>query len=74
MMERNRGHIVNISSLAGLYGTPHACHYSASKSAVLLFSDALRYELDRYNKEGVKVTCICPGFIKTDLTEDKNTG
>ena len=67
MLENNHGHIVTIASVAGLYGTPKLCDYSASKSAVIGFDYSLRIELLRLNKTGVKTTCVCPYYINTGM-------
>lgn len=69
MVERKRGQIALVSSLAGIRGLPSAPAYSASKNAVRAYGEALRGKL---GKDGVKVNVICPGYIKTPLT-DKNT-
>ncbi|MGB1539781.1 MAG: SDR family NAD(P)-dependent oxidoreductase, partial [Rickettsiales bacterium] len=64
-----KGQIAVMSSLAGMRGLPSAPAYSASKAAVKAFGEALRGEL---GKKGVQVSVICPGYIKTPLT-DVNT-
>ncbi len=66
MKERRSGSIGIMSSLAGFRGMPSAASYSASKNAVRALGDALRPELKRYN---IDVSVICPGFIKTPLTD-----
>lgn len=60
MLERGRGHIVNLASLAGKVPTPFLASYSASKHAVVGFTHALRAEI---GPEPVGLTAICPGFI-----------
>lgn len=60
----NTCHIINIASIAGLLGNPEISGYNASKFAVRGFSEALFKEL-RY--DGIKVTCVFPGSINTDL-------
>lgn len=69
MRARGRGHIVGISSLAGYRGLPGSAAYSASKAALTNLLESLRVELQG---TGVDVSVICPGFIKTPLT-DTNT-
>ena len=69
MRERGKGHILNVGSFAGNQATPYFASYSASKRYVHDFSLALRREL---KKAGVNVTCLVPGFIKTDF--DANAG
>lgn len=63
--ERRDGHIVNVSSLTGKFGTPYRSGYAASKHALHGFFDAVRAE---HHKDNIRVTMICPGFIRTDLT------
>lgn len=66
MKEKKSGHIAIVSSLAGFRGMPTAVSYSASKNAVRALGDALRPELKAHN---VFMTVICPGFIRTPLTD-----
>jgi len=66
MKQRGRGQIAVISSLAGFRGMPTAVSYSAAKNAVRALGDALRPTLKAY---GIGVNVICPGFIKTPLTD-----
>lgn len=61
-----KGNIVNISSAAGLNGTPYAAAYSASKAGVLGFTRALAVE---YADCGVRVNAICPGAVETPLIQ-----
>ena len=63
MLERGRGHIVNIASLAGRFATPGAAVYGASKHAVVAFSEALYHELA---PKGILVTSVNPGFSPTE--------
>lgn len=60
------GHLVAISSIAGLAGIPRVAAYSASKSAVLTLCESLSISL---RKRNIDVTCICPGYIDTPLTK-----
>jgi short-subunit dehydrogenase len=66
MIERRRGHVVGIASLAGLIHLPRNATYCATKSYVHMFCSALRLDLERY---GVDVTCVYPGFVKTAMTQ-----
>lgn len=66
MVERGRGHIVGISSVAGYRGLPWMASYSASKAAVSTYLEALRPALKR---RGVTITTVCPGFVRTAMTE-----
>jgi NAD(P)-dependent dehydrogenase (short-subunit alcohol dehydrogenase family) len=67
MIERKRGHLVAISSLASYRGLPKMAAYCASKSGVSALMESLRVELQPL---GVNVTTICPGWIRTPLTEN----
>jgi short-subunit dehydrogenase len=62
MLERNRGHIVNITSIGGKVGVPHLLPYTSAKYAATGFSEGLRAEL---LKTGIKVTTIAPGLMRT---------
>ena len=62
--EAGEGHIVNTSSVFGLFGIPSQSAYNASKFAVKGFTDALRVELDG---EPVAVSCVMPGGVKTSI-------
>ncbi len=65
MLSQGSGHIINVSSLAGLVGAPGSSVYSATKFGVIGFSDSLRREV---HKHGVLVTTFCPGFVATDFS------
>jgi NAD(P)-dependent dehydrogenase (short-subunit alcohol dehydrogenase family) len=66
MVERGRGgHVVNLSSLAGLHASPELVAYSATKFGVLGLSLAMREELVPHR---IGVTAICPGVINTPIT------
>lgn len=65
MIERGRGHLVGISSLAGLLPLPMSSTYCATKSYLTMFLNSLRLDVERY---GLAVTAIHPGFVKTELT------
>ncbi|WP_312204707.1 oxidoreductase, partial [Mixta calida] len=63
MRQARRGHIINITSVAGLIGFPGSGYYAASKHAVEGWSDALAVEGAPL---GIKVTCVEPGPFRTD--------
>lgn len=71
MREQGSGHIVNMASAAGLLGLPSAIPYSTTKSAMVAFSRDLRIEAETF---GVKVTVLCPGFIKSRIFENAQDG
>ncbi|MEJ1158264.1 SDR family NAD(P)-dependent oxidoreductase [Prosthecomicrobium sp. N25] len=64
MRARRRGHIVLVSSLAGLQAHPDMPTYSASKAAVRFYGDSLRQWL---RPAGVAVTVVCPGFVTSPM-------
>lgn len=61
------GHVVNVSSILGIYPAPNVTAYVASKFAVRGLSQSLREELAPHN---IGVTAICPGMIATSIVED----
>jgi len=63
MRQRRRGHIVNITSMAGYTGLPGIAYYSGSKFALEGISDALAKEVKDF---GIKVTAIAPGSFRTE--------
>src|SRR5205807_6636530 len=65
MLEKKSGHFVVISSFVGKFGTPLRSGYAASKHALHGFFDSLRAEEGR---QGINVTIVCPGFIRTDIS------
>ncbi|MCA0985922.1 SDR family NAD(P)-dependent oxidoreductase [Guptibacillus algicola] len=66
MMEAGRGLIINVASQAGKIATPKSAAYSATKHAVLGFSNSLRLEMKPY---GISVMTVNPGPIKTNFFE-----
>jgi len=66
MRTARRGTMVGIASVAGFRGLPGAGAYSASKAAAISYLESLRVEL--YGS-GVEVVTLCPGYIKTPMTE-----
>ncbi len=65
MFARGSGHIVGLSSMAGYRGMPWMPGYSASKSALTTYLEALRPPLKR---RGVMITTVYPGFVRTGMT------
>jgi NAD(P)-dependent dehydrogenase (short-subunit alcohol dehydrogenase family) len=65
MIEAGRGgHVVNVSSVAGLFGLPWHAPYSAAKFGLRGVSEVLRFDL---RKHGIGVSLVCPGAVKTPL-------
>lgn len=60
-----KGSIINISSMASQYGLPRVIAYTASKSAIEGMTRAMATEL---SPEGIRVNCIAPGFIATEMS------
>jgi short-subunit dehydrogenase len=69
MLKRRRGHLAAVSSLAAYKGLPGESAYCASKAAVNTYMEGLRIQLRSHN---IAVTTVCPGFVKTPMT-DVNT-
>lgn len=67
-LERRGGHLVGVASVASFLGMTHNASYCGSKAAMRVHLQSLRVSLRPY---GVAVTTICPGFVKSELT-DKN--
>jgi short-subunit dehydrogenase len=65
MLQRGRGHLAAVSSLAAYKGLPGESAYCASKAAVIVYMEGLRIQL---RKRGIFVTTVCPGFIATPMT------
>jgi NAD(P)-dependent dehydrogenase (short-subunit alcohol dehydrogenase family) len=65
MVVHNKGSIINISSMASQYGIPLVIAYTAAKSAVEGMTRAMAVELSPL---GIRVNCIAPGFIKTEMS------
>jgi NAD(P)-dependent dehydrogenase (short-subunit alcohol dehydrogenase family) len=67
MIEAGRGgHVVNVSSAAGLFGLPWHAAYSASKFGLRGVSEVLRFDLRRH---GIGVSLVCPGGVRTPLVD-----
>jgi len=67
MISRGRGHIVNISSLAGKVGTPGVATYSATKHAVVGLTEAVRGELRLMGATDVQLSYVMPFVVNTEL-------
>ena len=66
MKQAGKGSLVGIASVAGIRGLPGAGAYSASKAAVIAYLESLRVDL---SINGIHVTTIAPGYIKTPMTD-----
>ena len=67
MMARRTGQIAVVSSLASFFGLPYSASYNASKAAVRVWGESIRFVLKR---SGIGVSVICPGFVVSRLTAD----
>jgi len=67
MMERGRGRVVNVASVAGLAGAKYIAAYAASKHAVVGFTRSVAAEAAPH---GVTVNAICPGYVDTGMTDE----
>jgi short-subunit dehydrogenase len=66
MREMKQGTLVGIASVAGFRGLPGSGAYSASKAAAISYLESLRVEM---HGSGIKVVTLCPGYIKTPMTD-----
>ena len=64
MIERGHGHIVNVASVAGLWGAPYITAYGAAKHAMVGLTRSLAAEVQ---PRGIAVNAVCPGFTETDM-------
>jgi NAD(P)-dependent dehydrogenase (short-subunit alcohol dehydrogenase family) len=70
VMRRQRsGHIINLSSVAGVVGLKHCAAYAATKFAVEGLSLSVAAEVEKF---GIKITVVEPGFFRTDLLDEQN--
>jgi short-subunit dehydrogenase len=67
MVARGHGHIAIVSSVAGYRGLPTAAAYGATKAALNNMTEALKFDLE---PKGIKVQLVCPGFVRTPLTDE----
>ncbi|WP_332695581.1 3-ketoacyl-ACP reductase [Halalkalibacter lacteus] len=69
MIEKNKGDIINISSMSGLKGTVGSSAYSASKFAVVGLSESLMQEVRQHN---IRVSVLTPSLVETDFTRGRD--
>lgn len=67
MMARNSGHVIAMASAAAITPTPCSAVYAASKAAVKMLDDTVRWELRYAGKSGVKFTTVCPSMVSTGM-------
>jgi len=65
LIDRKRGQIAVVASLASFIGLPYSASYNASKAAVRVWGESIRYVL---KKSGIGVSVICPGFVVSRMT------
>lgn len=68
MLEAGSGSIVNTASVSGVHAVPHIGVYTASKHAVIGLTRAAAAD---YSAQGIRVNCVCPGFVMTGMTKGK---
>ena len=66
MIKNKNGKIINITSIVGHTGNVGQANYAASKAGLVGMSKSLAIE---YGKKNIKVNCISPGFIKSEMTD-----
>ena len=66
MLKNKNGKIINITSIVGHTGNIGQANYSASKAGLIGMSKSLALE---YGKKNIKINCISPGFIKSEMTD-----
>jgi NAD(P)-dependent dehydrogenase (short-subunit alcohol dehydrogenase family) len=66
-LRKTRGAIVNMSSMVGLVGQRNAGAYSATKGGMIAMTRGMALD---FAKDGIRVNCICPGWVQTPLVED----
>jgi NAD(P)-dependent dehydrogenase (short-subunit alcohol dehydrogenase family) len=66
-LRETRGSIINMSSMVGLVGQRNAGAYSATKGGIIAMTRGMALD---FAKDGIRVNCICPGWVETPLVED----
>ena len=69
-IKNKSGHYVTVTSLMGKFGSPYRSGYCGAKHALHGFFDVMRME---HEKDGVKVTMVCPGFVQTNVAKNALT-
>ncbi|MBO0819272.1 MAG: SDR family oxidoreductase [Nocardiopsaceae bacterium] len=65
MIERGRGHVITVASVAGLVAFPGRCAYTASKGAALMLTRSIAVD---YAAAGIRANAVCPGMVYTPMT------
>ncbi len=65
MIDRGRGHVINLVSIAGIVATRGRCAYTASKGGALMFTKSIAAD---YAPEGIRCNAVCPGWVHTPMT------
>jgi short-subunit dehydrogenase len=71
MLPAERGHVINVISLAGLVAAPGEVSYAASKHAAIAFTLGTLFDLRRSGVKGIHLSAVCPDGIWTPMLEDK---
>ena len=66
MLEQGSGSVINVASVEGIEGFEGGSAYNASKGAVILLTRNMAID---YARKGIRVNCVCPGFIETPLLQ-----
>lgn len=66
MIDRKKGRIINVSSIAGKEGNSNMIAYCSAKAGIIGFTKALAEEVAKY---GIRVNCVCPALIETELVD-----
>jgi NAD(P)-dependent dehydrogenase (short-subunit alcohol dehydrogenase family) len=70
LLKAGKGAIVNIASVAAFNATPGMASYAASKAGIVALTRSLA---NRYGECGVRANCICPGWVRTPMSEQEMT-
>ncbi len=71
MVEQEEGHVVNTASIAGLTSAPGMSAYSATKHAVIAVSECLHHDLAVATGGKVRVSVVCPGWVRTNIADSE---